>query len=57
MSAFMVLAVADGCELLVTVLAEVRFLTGVGPHVYQEVAFLCKNLSAVGNSTFEEVLS
>jgi hypothetical protein len=56
MAALMVLAVANGGETLLTVEALVRLLTGVGPHVYQKIAFFCEDLSTVRLGTFEQVL-
>lgn len=56
MTALVVLAIADGGEALLTVLALVGLLTSVGPHMYQEVTLLSKYLATVGFGTFEQVL-
>ena len=56
MASLVVLAVADGCEALLAVLALVGLLAGVGSHVYEKVTFLSEDLAAIGFSTFEQVL-
>lgn len=53
MSAFVVSAVSDSCELLVAVLAEVRLLAGVGAHVNEQVTFLCKDFPAIWDFALE----
>ena len=56
MASLVILAVADGGEALLAVLALVGLLTGVGSHVYEKVTFLSEDLAAVGFSAFEQVL-
>jgi hypothetical protein len=56
MASLVILAVSNGGEALLAVLALVRLLTGVGSHVYEKVSFLREDLPAVGFSALEQVL-
>lgn len=56
MSPFMVHFVSYCCELLVAVLALIRFVSSVGSQVHYQVALFRKNLIAPFEFAFEYVL-
>jgi len=56
MAALVILAVANGGEALLTVLALVRLLACVGSHMHQQVALLRKDFTAVGLHALKQVL-
>jgi len=57
MASLVVSAVADGCELLLTVFAVIWLLASVSSHVYEKVTFFGEDLAAVFYFALKKVLT
>ena len=56
-SSLMVFAITNCGEFLKAEFALIRFFACVSSHMYEEISFLRKDLSTVGNGALKEVLS